>query len=123
MDKIFFYDLGIRNTIIDNLNLLNSRNDIGQLWENFLISERLKKNSCVRHYCSSHFWRLHSGAEIDYLEDYGGKLHGYEFKWSNKKVRPPKSWQETYPNSKFKLINKDNYLNFVVQAKHPLDRS
>ncbi|MBU1070788.1 ATP-binding protein [Patescibacteria group bacterium] len=114
MDKIFFYDLGVRNTIIDNFNLLNSRQDIGPLWENFLIAERLKKNSYGRHYCSSYFWRLHSGAEIDYLEEYGGGLHGYEFKWSNKKINAPKSWQETYPNSKFKLINRDNYLDLVI---------
>lgn len=119
MDKIFFYDLGIRNTVIDNLNLLDLRQDVGQLWENFLIAERLKINSYNRHYCSSHFWRLHSGAEIDYLEEYGGGLHAYEFKWSNKKIKAPKSWQATYPNSSFKLINQDNYLDFITQVPKP----
>ena len=114
MDKIFFYDLGIRNAIIDNFNLFNTRQDIGQLWENFLIIERLKTNSYNRHYCSSYFWRLHSGAELDYLEEYGGKLYGYEFKWQKKNIAAPKSWKETYPNSEFQPINRENFLNFIT---------
>ena len=113
MDKIFFFDLGIRNTMINNLNPLDMRNDIGQLWENFLITERLKKNSYSQHYCNPYFWRLYSGAELDYIEEYGGKVHGYEFKWKKKKAASPKSWTETYPNSTFQLINQENFLDFV----------
>ena len=114
MDKIFFWDLGIRNVMIDNFNLLDSRQDIGQLWENFLISERLKKNSYFQHYCSSYFWRLHSGAELDYVEEYGGKSHGYEFKWQSKRESTPKSWAKTYPQSTYQMINRENFLTFVT---------
>ncbi len=113
MDKIFFFDLGIRNTMINNLNPLEMRNDTGQLWENFLIAERLKTNSYSQHYCNPYFWRLYSGAELDYIEEYGGKVHGYEFKWGKKKPSPPASWAGTYPNSTFQLINRENFLGFV----------
>ena len=113
MNKVFFFDLGIRNTMINNLNPLEMRNDTGQLWENFLIAERLKKNSYSQHYSNPYFWRLYSGAELDYIEEYGGKVHGYEFKWGKKKVSPPKSWTKTYPNSTFQLINRENFLDFI----------
>ena len=113
MDKIFFFDLGIRNTMINNFNPLEMRNDIGQLWENFLIIERLKKNSYSQHYCNPYFWRLHSGAELDYIEEYGGKVHGYEFKWAKKKTSAPASWKVAYPESIFQLVNRENFLDFV----------
>ncbi|MEA3351752.1 MAG: ATP-binding protein [Chloroflexota bacterium] len=114
MDKIFFFDLGVRNAMINNFNLLEMRNDVGQLWENFLITERLKKNSYSQHYCNSYFWRLHSGAELDYVEEYGGKVHGYEYKWGRKKSSAPTSWVKEYTNSTFELINRENFLDFVV---------
>ncbi len=114
MDKIYFYDLGIRNMMIDNFNLLQNRQDIGQLWENFLVAERMKRNSYTRQYGSEYFWRLHSGAELDYIEEYGGKLHGYEFKWKPKKVIAPSSWEKIYPNSTFAAINPENFLDFVL---------
>lgn len=114
MDKIFFFDLGVRNAMIDSFNLLDARQDVGQLWENFLISERFKKNSYTQHYCSSYFWRLHSGAELDYVEEYGGGLHGYEFKWGSKQASAPKSWGKTYPQSTFQTVNKENFLTFVM---------
>jgi uncharacterized protein len=114
MDKIYFYDLGIRNAIVDNFKLLDSRKDIGQLWENFLIIERLKQNSYKKNYCSSYFWRLHSGAELDYLEEHSGKLFAYEFKWGAKTAKAPKSFLRGYKNSSYKLINKDNFLDFIT---------
>ncbi len=113
MDKIYFYDLGVRNAVIDNFKLLNSRQDIGQLWENFLIAERQKRNSYQRHYCGSYFWRLHSGAELDYVEEYAGQLDAYEFKWWAGRAAVPKTWSETYPQSQYQLINQENYLDFV----------
>ncbi|MBS1249998.1 MAG: hypothetical protein MAG431_01587 [Chloroflexi bacterium] len=114
MDKIFFFDLGVRNTMIDNFNFLDARQDVGQLWENFLVTERFKRNSYTNHYCSSYFWRLHSGAELDYVEEYGGKPHGYEFKWGAKKASAPQSWGKTYPQSMYQIVNKENFLSFIT---------
>ena len=110
--KIYFYDLGIRNSIIDNFNELDKRNDVGALWENFLILERLKRNEYKSHLCSKYFWRTYTGAEIDYIEEYGGKLYGYEFKW-RKISKAPKSWVETY-NGDFQCLNKENFVDFVL---------
>lgn len=114
MDKIYFYDLGIRNTIINNFNYLKDRNDGGALWENFLIIERIKKNSYTKLYGNSYFWRTHTGAELDLVEERQGKLFGFEFKFNNKKPKAPKSWLATYPNSSFKFVNLDNYLDFIT---------
>lgn len=109
--KIYFYDLGIRNAIIDNFAYLSNRNDLGALWENFLIMERLKRNEYQKHFCSQYFWRTYTGAELDYIEEYNGKLYGYELKWS-KTAKAPESWTETY-NSEYFCINKDNFIDFV----------
>ena len=114
MDKIFFYDLGIRNTLIDNLKPLKERNDVGQLWENFLISERVKYLSYTQNYASNYFWRLYTGAELDYVEDAGGGLKGYEFKFGSKLAKTPKGWKMAYPTSEFKCLNRNNYLEFVT---------
>lgn len=109
--KIYFYDLGIRNAIIDNFAYLASRNDVGALWENFLMIERFKRNEYQKHYCSSYFWRTYTGAELDYVEEYAGKLHGYEFKWS-KTAKAPQSWLDNY-NAEYSYVNKDNFLEFL----------
>ncbi len=113
MDKIYFHDLGIRNMIIDNLKPLGERNDAGQLWENFLLIERIKMLSYHSISHSPYFWRLHTGAELDYVEERDGKIYGYEFKYNNKSPDPPKSWLETYPQSGYKTINKTNWLKFA----------
>jgi len=114
MDKIYFYDLGIRNSIIDMLKPLNDRNDVGQLWENFLISERIKRNAYSGSRASTYFWRLSTGAEIDFVEEQEGKFHGFEFKWGNKQAKPPASWGAGYPDSSFACINRNNYLSFIT---------
>lgn len=114
MDKIYFYDLGIRNAIINNFNYLKDRNDQGQLWENFLICERMKKKSYTKIYTNNYFWRTHTGAELDFVEEAGGKLFGFEFKFNNKKPKAPGSWLETYSNSSFNFVNLDNYLEFIT---------
>ncbi len=116
MDKIFFWDNGIRNTVIDNFKSLENRNDIGALWENFVVSERMKKNIYDRSGGQSFFWRLHSGSEIDYIEELnGGELSGYEIKYNaRKKVKIPKSWQENYPKASFEVINQENILDFIL---------
>lgn len=111
--KYYFYDNGIRNAIINNFNPIDSRNDIGQLWENYLFMERLKKNSYTKTYTNYYFWRTWDKKEIDLIEERGGKLFGYEFKWGDKKTKPPKDWTETYKNSEYTVINKENYLGFI----------
>lgn len=116
MDKIFFYDLGIRNTLIDNFKSLSDRNDIGQLWENFLVLERIKYLNYSSQPASTYFWRTHTGAELDYVEDQGGNLHGFEFKFSKQQSKPPATWLSTYTQSSFALINRDNYLDFVTSS-------
>lgn len=115
MNKIYFYDLGIRNAILENFAPLDERNDVGALWENFLLVERLKFRSYTQQFGNTYFWRTHSGAELDYVEENNGKLAGYEFKWNPKKRRKaPKTWLETYAESSWQLINTENFLPFVV---------
>ncbi|KKP79892.1 MAG: AAA ATPase [Candidatus Levybacteria bacterium GW2011_GWB1_35_5] len=114
MDKIYFYDLGIRNILIDNLKPLKDRNDTGQLWENFLIAERMKVLSYKKDYASVYFWRTYTGAELDYIEEKEGKLSGFEFKFGLKKTKAPKGFIKAYPNSEFSCINRENYLSFIL---------
>lgn len=114
MNKYYFFDLGVRNSIIDNFKTVNDRNDVGALWENFLMVERKKRNHYIQQGTASYFWRTYTGAEIDYIEDVGGQLHGYEFKWRSKKVRQPLSWTNTYPGSTFSVINSENYIEFIA---------
>ena len=113
-DKIFFHDLGIRNSIINNFAPLEDRTDIGQLWENFLVSERLKQTHYNQLYKQTYFWRTYTGAELDYIEEYDGKLYAYEFKWGNKIPKVPKSWVVNYKNAEFDYINRDNFLDFIL---------
>jgi len=114
MDKIYFWDLGIRNVLIDNFKAIDDRNDIGPLWENFLIAERKKYMSYIGSIGSSYFWRTHTGAELDYIEESGGLLHGFEFKFGSKTSKIPNTWQESYNNSDFKCINQENFLEFIA---------
>jgi uncharacterized protein len=113
MDKIYFYDLGIRNTIIDNFNNLEFRDDHGKLWENFIISERKKYLSYTMNFKNYYFWRTYTGAELDYVEESSGKLNGFEIKWSGKKKKAPASWLETYKNATYEEINKMNFIDFI----------
>ena len=113
--KIYFYDNGIRNALIQNFNSLELRQDTWALWENFLLSERQKYLSNNMIYRNTYFWRNHAQAEIDYIEEYDWKLHTFEFKWWNKKApKIPKAFDEAYPWSSFEVINKDNFLEFVL---------
>jgi len=114
MDKIYFYDLGIRNVLINNLNPLNLRADVGALWENFLVVERFKRNAYAGEFVNSYFWRTYTGAELDYVEERGGQLTGFEFKYARAVSKAPKTWLETYPEALFKGINRDDYLDFVL---------
>ncbi len=114
MNKIYFYDLGIRNAIIENFATLDNRNDKGALWENFLVTERLKKIKYKEWFRSSYYWRTYSGVELDYIEKYDGKVCAYEFKWRNKKPKAPITWTRNYPNATYQLINRENFLSFIV---------
>jgi hypothetical protein len=114
MSKYYFYDNGIRNAIIQNFNSMDLRNDIGQLWENFLFMERIKRNEYKRIRSNIYFWRTYDRKEIDLVEEREGGLFGYEFKFNNKKVKAPQDWLDTYKNSYFEVINRDNYLDFIT---------
>ena len=111
--KYYFYDNGIRNAIISNFNSLELRNDIGSLWENFIFMERLKKRGYRNIFANCYFWRTWDQKEIDLIEEREGKLYGYEIKWREEKLKPPKDWIENYKNADFKVITKKNYLEFV----------
>ena len=111
-NKIYFYDLGIRNALINNFNPLTKRDDVGALWENFLIIERIKLNAYTNRYVSNFFWKTYDGTEVDYVEQYADSLDGYEIKWNHKKKKAPESWLRN-PNSSYKLINIDNYKEFL----------
>lgn len=112
--KIYFYDNGIRNSLIANFNPLNLRNDVGALWENFLVSERMKYNHYNNNYLNIYFWRTHNRQEIDFIEEYGGKMYAYEFKWgSSKKIRFPEVFLKSYPVQSTSIINNENFEEFI----------
>jgi predicted AAA+ superfamily ATPase len=112
--KIYFYDNGVRNAIIQNFNSLEFRNDIGALWENFLIAERMKVNAYNQTYAKSYFWRTVDQQEIDYLEEKDGELSAFEFKWKpTKKIKTPLAFIKAY-DTKSTLIDSGNYRDFVL---------
>lgn len=111
----YFYDNGVRNALINNFNLINLRDDVGVLWENYVVIERLKKQSYAPIFSNNYFWRTYDQKEIDWVEEREGKLFGYEIKWEKKnKVKPPKAWLETYKNALYSVITRGNYLKFVT---------
>lgn len=112
--KIYFYDNGVRNTVINNFAPISERNDVGALWENFIISERKKQLSYSGFYGNTYFWRNTAQAEIDYMEEQDGKISAYEIKWNPKvKVKFPKVYLETYQPNLKSVINRDNYWEFL----------
>lgn len=112
--RYYFCDNGIRNALINNFNSLSLRNDMGALWENYLIMERIKKQHCLRQWSNNYFWRTYDQKEIDFVEERDGKIFGYEFKWGSAHAKAPKLWQETYPDASFECINKENYTTFIL---------
>lgn len=113
MDKYYFYDVGVRNMLIEDVRPLDQRNDIGQLWENFIVIERQKRNIYQHALSSAFFWRVYTGGEVDYVERDSAGLHGYEIKYSPKSVTPPPTWTTQYPDATFSVIHKENFLDFV----------
>lgn len=112
--KIYFYDLGIRNALIRNFNPYNIRNDLGQAWENLLVSERQKRDLYKRLHKNYYFWRTYDQKEIDLIEETGGKLTGFEFKWNQHNFKNPKDFTDTYPNSTVETIDNTSYVKFVT---------
>ena len=112
--KIYFYDNGVRNALLGDFKPLQLRQDAGALWENYLVSERIKHNAYSLFYGKSHFWRTQQQQEIDYLEDIDGTLHTYEFKWSpNKQPKLSQAFANNYPDHTFMVVNPENYQDFV----------
>lgn len=112
--KIYFYDNGVRNAILGDFKPLQLRQDAGALWENYLVSERMKHNSYSLFYGKSYFWRTQQQQEIDYLEDVDGVLHTFEFKWNtNKQPRLTETFAKNYPDHTFSVVNPKNYQDFV----------
>lgn len=111
--KIYFYDTGIRNMVIKNLNSLNLRQDKGALWENFIVAERKKYLEYHNKNPRSYFWRTYEQQEIDYLEEENGILNAFEIKWSETKWNKPSAFKQSYPETNSLLINNSNYLDFL----------
>ena len=113
--KIYFWDNGIRNTLIRNFNPLSLRNDTGALWENYLITERMKYLHYSKRYTNSYFWRTTQQQEIDYIEIRDSLIHGYEFKWSEKERKGiPKTFLSAYPGSSVEVITRNNFAGFLT---------
>jgi len=105
--------LGVRNAVINNFNPLSLRNDVGQIWENFLIMERVKKDMVNRRFTNRYFWRTWDKQEVDLVEEEGGSFQAVEIKWNKAKRFPPKAWRENYPNSRWMGVDKSNYWEFI----------
>lgn len=114
--KWYFYDTGIRNAIISNFSVLSQRLDNGQLWENYLINERIKQNFYFNLDKSFYFWRTYDGQEIDLIEEENGKLNAFEFKWGEKLPRVPRAFADNYKDAKYHVVNKSNFLDFVLKT-------
>ncbi len=113
--KIYFYDNGIRNALIANFNQPGLRQDIGALWENFIITERIKHTHYNNILANKYFWRTHAQQEIDYIEERDGKIFAYEIKWNNNaKAYLSKTFSNAYPNCEFIVINKENFVEFII---------
>jgi predicted AAA+ superfamily ATPase len=112
--KIYFTDNGIRNALIADFRPMELRDDVGKLWENFLVSERFKRNEYAESYANPWFWRTQAQQEIDYIEEQDGRLSAFEFKWNpSTKTRQPKAFQAAYPDSSFSVVHRDNYVDFI----------
>ncbi len=113
--KIYFYDNGVRNALVSDYKSLSLRSDVGALWENYLISERLKHNAYNVFYGKSYFWRTQQQQEVDYIEEYDGALHAFEFKWNPAKhPRLPETFAKNYPEHTFEVVSPENYMDFVT---------
>lgn len=111
--RYYFWDNGIRNVLVSNFNTLETRDDVGKLWENYCISERLKKQTYLETFSAFHFWRTYDRQEIDLIELTDGYLKAFEFKWGEKEAKIPKAFKDSYPNATFQTINRQNFFDFL----------
>lgn len=114
MSRWYFLDNGIRNALLTDLRPLPLRQDVGELWENYLIAERIKKLQAEQRWVDYYFWRTYDQQEIDWVEVENEQLRAYEFKWQADRVKPPKAFVEAYPEATFELINRENYSSFIT---------
>ena len=113
-NRWYFFDNGIRNALINNFSPIAVRQDIGQLWENYVLSERIKHNAYANNLVNSFFWRTYDQQEIDLIEEKDGQLNAFELKWKQTKAKTPTAFAKAYTEASFTLINQDNYLDFIV---------
>ena len=113
--KVYFYDNGVRNAVLSNFAPLAMRNDAGMLWENLMMSERVKRNSYTGSYAQMYFWRTHDQKEIDLVEDMDGRLTTFEFKWNEKKKAvQPRAFAESYPHSSYEVVTRETFWSFLL---------
>lgn len=112
--RYYFWDNGVRNALINNFNPPGQRNDMGMLWENFMVLERLKTKHYKRIFSNDYYWRTYDQQEIDLIEDRSGKLFAFEFKYSPKNLKAPKAWADAYPGSEYNVVSKENFLEFLI---------
>jgi hypothetical protein len=112
--RYYFFDVGVRNAVVGMFNPLKLRNDVGQIWENYIIAERIKLHEYKRKPKSMFFWRTYDRKEIDLVEEESGKLCGYEIKYRKSRVRPPKDWKAAYPDATFEIIHQENYFKYIT---------
>ena len=113
-DKYYFYDLGIRNMLIEDFRPIAKRQDVGAIWENFIIMERIKYQNYRGDRSKFYFWRVYTGGEVDFVEVLGKQINGLEIKYGSKIPKPSKTWLETYPQAKYSVINRENFLDFLL---------
>jgi predicted AAA+ superfamily ATPase len=112
--KVYFIDNGIRNSLINNFSPIDQRDDVGALWENFCVIERMKRMHNQRRFPNMYFWRTYDRKEVDYIEEADGRLMAVEFKWNpSARVKPPTEFLQTYPNSTFTVVHRENYRDFL----------
>jgi uncharacterized protein len=121
--KYYFYDNGIRNVLISNYSPIEMRFDKGALWENFLLSERMKANNYQSKFPNTYFWRTHDQAEIDYIEEQDGVLNAFEFKWKDTKARFPDSFLKAYPNHQTLVVHQGNFEAFLGEGSEIKDKA
>jgi predicted AAA+ superfamily ATPase len=114
-DRYYFFDNGVRNALIQNFNGISLRNDVGMLWENYLMVERLKTNQRMHRFVNTYFWRTYDQKELDCVEEHEGKLFGYEFKFTNGNIRKTtrQEFLQSYPQSELTCISRENYEAFI----------
>lgn len=114
--RYYFYDVGVRNALINNFNPLSSRDDVGMLWENYLIIERIKLQEYEGIGSNNYFWRTYDQKELDFVEERGGALYGYEIKWRKTHEKPLREWLTAYSTAQYACITQDNYLDFIMPS-------